>query len=66
MDGLIRRLHTQHVHDRVLIVDHSRLSMLLWGLGHREAVRIGQLDYDNLFVMIPKSDGDPLVLLLRY
>ena len=66
VDGLIRRLQTQHVHDRVLIVDHSRLSVLLWDLGHREEVRIGQLDYDNLFVIIPKSDGDPLVLLLRY
>lgn len=65
--GLVSRLRTEHMHDRVLVVSHSRhLPRLLKALGHPLKVKIAPLEYDNLFVIIPKSDGNPLVLRLRY
>jgi broad specificity phosphatase PhoE len=67
MDGLISRLRTQHAHDRVLIVSHSlRVPRLLKALGYPQDITIASKEYDNLFVIIPKSDGAPLVLRLRY
>jgi 2,3-bisphosphoglycerate-dependent phosphoglycerate mutase len=67
-DGLISRLRSQHVHDRVLVVSHSwTLPRLLKALGHPVDITIsGTGEYDNLFVIIPKGDSSPLVLRLRY
>jgi broad specificity phosphatase PhoE len=67
IDGLFARLHAEHAHDRVLIVSHSRrIPRLLKALGHPVKIKIAPLEYDNLFMIVPKSDGDPLVLRLRY
>jgi broad specificity phosphatase PhoE len=64
-DGLISRLRTQHANDRVLVVSHSlTLPRLLKALGYPIDITIEE--YDNLFVIVPKSDGSPLVLRLRY
>ena len=66
-DGLIARLHTEHAHDRVLIIGHSRtVPKLLKALGYPVKVKIARLEYDSLFVIVPKSGGEPLVLRLRY
>jgi broad specificity phosphatase PhoE len=65
-DGLISRLRSQHVHDRVLVVSHSWvLPRLLKALGYPADITISK-QYDNLFVIIPKGNGSPLVLRLRY
>ena len=67
IDGLIARLRTEHADNRVLIVNHSRsIPKLLKALGHPAKIKIGRLEYDSLFVIVPKSDGAPLVLRLRY
>jgi broad specificity phosphatase PhoE len=67
LDGLIGRLRTQHLNDRVLIVSHSlTFPRLLKALGYPQDITIASKEYDNLFVIIPKSDGSPLVLRLRY
>lgn len=66
-DGLIARLHTEHAHDSVLIVGH-RSTVPKWvnAFGYPVKVKIAPLEYDNLFVIVPKSGGEPLVLRLRY
>jgi broad specificity phosphatase PhoE len=66
-DGLIGRLRSQHVHDRVLVVSHSlTLPRLLKVWGYHLDTTIAEKEYDNLFVIISKGDGSPLVLRLRY
>jgi hypothetical protein len=35
-------------------------------LGHPTEFTIQLHEYDNLFVIIPKSEGSPMVLRLRY
>jgi len=35
-------------------------------LGHPVRIKIAPLEYDNLFVIVLKTNGDPLVLRLRY
>jgi broad specificity phosphatase PhoE len=67
LDGLVARLRTQDANDRVLVVSHSlALPRLLKALGHPMAVTIPLDEYDNLFVLVPKSEGSPTVLRLRY
>jgi hypothetical protein len=39
---------------------------LLKALGHPEEVKIPLDEYNNLFVIVPKADGAPLVIRLRY
>ncbi|MCZ6654183.1 MAG: phosphoglycerate mutase family protein [Planctomycetota bacterium] len=65
--GLVDRLRTRHADDAILIVSHSRtIPKLLGELGHWEDVTIERDDYDNLFIVAPQSESDPLVLHLRY
>jgi broad specificity phosphatase PhoE len=67
LDGLIARLRTQHLNDRVLVVSHSlTLPRLLKALGYPVDITIAEKEYDNLFVIVPKRDGSPLILRLRY
>ena len=50
-----------------LVVGHSNtVPQLLSALGVREAIEIGDRDYDNLFVVVPRGSGEPLLLKLRY
>ncbi len=66
-EGLVRRLRTQHASDRVLIVSHhGRISALIEALGYPAWSKVGSLEYDNLFVIVPKTNGAPLVLRLHY
>ena len=67
LDGLVARLRNQHTNDRILVVSHHlALPRLLKALGHPAEVAIALDEYDNLFVLIPKSEGGPMVLRLRY
>jgi broad specificity phosphatase PhoE len=67
LDSLIGRLRTQHLNDRVLVISHSlTLPRLLKALGYPVDITIGEKEYDNLFVIVPKRDSSPLVLRLRY
>jgi hypothetical protein len=75
-EDLIRRLRERHSQDIVLVVAHSgslrgagagmTVPALLKGLGHPAEVKIGRSEYDALFVVLPKSEGPPAVLRLRY
>jgi 2,3-bisphosphoglycerate-dependent phosphoglycerate mutase len=67
LDGLVDRLRNQHTQDRVLVISHHlALPRLLKALGHPAEVTIALHEYDNLFVLVPKSEGGPMVLRLRY
>ena len=64
--GLVDRLRTRHADDAILIVSHSRtIPKLLSEMGHWADVTIERDDYDNLFIVVPRSESDPLVLRLR-
>ncbi len=65
--GLVDRLRTRHADDAVLIISHTRtIPKLVKELGHSEEVTIERDDYDNLFIIVPQTESDPLVLRLRY
>lgn len=74
VEGLIRQVRQQHEQDIVLLVLHSgslraqgtTVPTVLRALGHPQEMTIPRNEYDHLFVVIPKSEGLPLVLRLRY
>lgn len=60
-------LKTEHRQDVVLAVLHSNsVPALLRTLGHAGAIKIPEPEFDNLFVIIPRPEGAPTVLRLRY
>jgi hypothetical protein len=67
MEDFAAVLRSKHVLDTVLFVGHSNtMPALLKALGYSTPIKIPETEYDNLFVVIPKSDGSPTVLRLRY
>jgi broad specificity phosphatase PhoE len=67
VDGLVARLRDQRAQDRILVVSHSlALPRIMKGLGYPAEITIPLHEYDNLFVLVPKSDGSPSLLRLRY
>lgn len=64
---LLERLRAEHSVGLVLVVGHSNtVPGLLTALGHKEEVRIASDEFDNLFILIPKKEGSPALLRLRY
>jgi len=64
---LVERLRKNHSEQIVLLVGHTdTLPGLLKALGHPTEIKIEPEDYANIFVVIPKSEGAPTVLRLRY
>jgi len=60
-------LREQHREQVVLVVAHSdTLPTLLKALGHPVPIRIERTDYANLFVVISRGVGPPVLLRLRY
>jgi broad specificity phosphatase PhoE len=60
-------LAAEHSQDIVLAVLHSNSApALLKVLGHAETIKIPETEFDNLFVIIPRPNGTPAVLRLRY
>jgi len=65
-DGLLERLETEFVDDRVLIVSHSSsIPVILRRLGHPTYVLVPKSDYNDLFVLRPDDDGPPDVVRLN-
>ena len=53
--------------DVVLVVGHSNtIPDILEGLGCADHVSIGDPDYDNLFIVMPRPSGRPLLMRLHY
>jgi broad specificity phosphatase PhoE len=64
---LVDRLRKEHGGQTVLLVGHTdTIPGLLKALGHPKDIKIEADDYSNLFVVLPKSDGAPTLLRLRY
>lgn len=64
---LVERLRKNHGGQTVLMVGHTdTLPGLLKALGHPADIKIEPQDYSNMFVVIPKSEGAPTFLRLRY
>jgi len=65
--GLAAKIRARGPEDVVLVVGHSNtLPEILKALGHAAEVAIGDDDYENLFVLVPKGEGPPAVVRLRY
>lgn len=67
VQGLVARVHEEHADDAVLIVSHTRtIPKLVKAFGSIDDGTINRDDYDNLFVIVPKEEGDATMLRLRY
>jgi broad specificity phosphatase PhoE len=66
-EGLFRHLRLAHADDVVMMVGHGEsVPALMKAYGHQESVVIDPDDYSNLFVLVPRESGPPVVLRLRY
>ena len=64
---LVERMKKEFPNDVVLTVGHSNsVPRILKLLGVTETVQLGDSDYDNLFIVVPKGSGPPALLRLKY
>ena len=64
---LVERLRQNHGNQTVLLVGHTdTLPGLLKAFGVAVEIKIEPQDYSNVFVVIPKREGAPALLRLRY
>jgi len=67
LSPLAEKLRREHSQDVVLVVGHSNtIAPLLSALGCQESVSIASDEYDNLFLVVPRSSGTPLLVRLRF
>jgi broad specificity phosphatase PhoE len=65
--GLVAHMQKEHKGDVVTIVGHSNtVPLLLRALGVAPPITIAPDEYDNLFVVVPRKEGPPVLLRLRY
>jgi hypothetical protein len=66
-EGLAAAIAASGSRDRILVVGHSNtVPALLRALHVDAAVAIGDNDFDNLFIVIPRKEGRPVLLRLKY
>ena len=66
-DALAATIAASGSRDRILVVGHSNtVPALLRALDVDAAVAIGDNEYDNLFIVIPRKEGRPVLLRLKY
>ena len=66
IEGLVKRIRAEHPHDRVLIVNHAlNVRAILKAFGHPEGIDVARDDYEPLFVIVPRPEGPPIVVMLR-
>jgi phosphohistidine phosphatase SixA len=64
---LLDRLKKDGASGTVLVVGHQNtVPDLIAGLGNPAKVEIGDKEFDDLFVVVPKAAGPPAVLRLKY
>ncbi len=67
MEKLVATLRAQHARDTVLVVGHSNtMPALLRALGDPNELKLSRDEYDLLMVIVPKREGRPTVLRLRF
>ncbi len=66
-DALLAKIRSAGPRDRILVVGHSNtVPDLLHALGVDQSISIGDSEYDNLFVLVPRPGAPPHLLRLRY
>ena len=66
-DALAAKIAASNARDRVLVVGHSNtLPALLRALHVEPPITIADDAYDNLFIVVFRNDGRPLLLRLKY
>jgi len=64
---LAARISESRPSDRVLVVGHSNtIPPLLRALGVDAPITIGDTNYDNLFIVVSRGDGRPVLLRLKF
>lgn len=64
---LLDRLKKDDAAGTVLVVGHQNtIPDLIAALGYRGKVEIGDRDFDDLFVVVPKNGAAPTVIRLKY
>jgi broad specificity phosphatase PhoE len=64
---LLKQVRALEPKARVLIVGHSdTVPELLAAFGHANTIAIATGEYDNLFLIVPGTGSQPVVLRLRY
>ncbi len=67
MAGLIKKIKSHGDGEVVLVVGHSNtVPEILKGLGHVGEIKIDDAEFDNLFVLVPKTQGVPALVRLKY
>jgi broad specificity phosphatase PhoE len=67
LQPLAARLKAEHARDIVLVVGHSNtVPPLLKAFGCAEDITIAASQYDDLFAVVPRGDGPPVLLRLTY
>lgn len=67
IEGLVSQVRTEHPKDRVLIVNHAlNVAGLLKSMGHTESLAVAIDDFEPMIVVVPRPEGPPLVLHLRF
>jgi broad specificity phosphatase PhoE len=66
-DGMMQHMRGEFAEDPVLIVGHSdTVPAMIKKLGHPQEITLDHGEYDNLFVLIPRPEGPPVFLRLRF
>jgi broad specificity phosphatase PhoE len=64
---LVDRIRRDHANDVVLVVGHSNtVPALIKQFGHPELLTIADDEYDALFVLVPRGQGPPSLIRLRF
>lgn len=64
--ALVERIRREQPDGRVLVVGHSNtLPKILAAFGGPSGIVIDKSDYENLFMVVPRSNGTPLVMRHR-
>ncbi len=67
MPGLIKKIKSHGLDEVVLVVGHSNtVPEILKALGHVGDIKIEETEFDNLFVLVPKAQGVPALVRLKY
>jgi len=65
--GLVARIRAEQPRGIVVACGHSNtVPDILRAFGAAETIAIGDAEYDNLFVLVPRGPGPPLLLRVRY
>ncbi len=65
--GLLKKITAHGADDVVLVVGHGNtVPEILKGLGHGDAVKVEETEFDNLFVLVPGARAAPAVARLKY